>query len=307
MRIKELFYCFIAVWLLCALSCKETETPENPYDSIDYPTTNNNPNPIEPDPNTITGLHKNIFFPKCANPGCHDGTFEPDYRTIQSTFSTLVYQEVNLTTVDNIKFFNYRVIPGDTGNSFLFERITTSTPQFMPSNGVRLPQSDIDHIKTWIQNGARDQFGNSPVKPDLQPNVLGYWALDPGGVRIDTIRQNNVPYMPFITPASIFITLPILVLDTADGTAATLPANFTSFSIKCSTQKDDFTNATIINGSYNSLYTVWQVIVNTGFWSSGTTVYFRVYVNDGHHTTDAEFPRNESLDYYKTYFAFYVQ
>jgi hypothetical protein len=49
------------------------------------------------------------------------------------------------------------------------------------------------------------------------------------------------------------------------------------------------------------------VPVNVSAWPSGTTVYFRIAVNDGQHTTDAVFPRNESLDYYKTYFAFHVR
>ena len=310
MTVKRLFPdvsgCLM-VALLFVYSCKKTDAPVNPYNGIDHSTTNTIINPIEPDSNSIVGLHKNIFSQKCANPGCHDGTFEPDYRTIQSTYSTLVYQNVNRITVNHVDTFTYRVVPYDTVKSFLFERITTSTSDYMPSNGTRLSRNEIDHIKTWIMNGARDEFGNIPVKPDLQPNVIGYWAIDQGGVRIDTNRVNGVPYLPFITPANIFITLPILVLDTADGSAATLPANFTSFKIKCSTQKDDFTNSTVISGTYNSGFTVWQVVVNTGLWTSGTTVYFRVYVNDGHHTSDAEFPRNESLDYYKTYYAFYVQ
>ncbi len=309
MRLKELFNCLLVGLMWFSVSCKETETPDNPYDALDHSTTNNNVTPSEPDSNSIVGLQKNIFSKKCANPGCHDGTFEPDFRTIQSTYSTLVYQDVNLTTVNNISFFDYRVIPNDTANSFLFERITTPTSDYMPSNGVRLPKSDIDHIKNWIMNGARDESGNIAVKPDLPPNVLGYIALDAGFNRIDTIRQNGISYLPFIAPANISMTVPILILDTADGSNATAPANFTSVKVKCSTSKDDFSNATDIACLFNIPlpYGVWEAVVNTGLWSSGTTVYFRVYVNDGQHTTAAEFPRTESLDYFKTYYAFYVQ
>ena len=41
-------------------------------------------------------------------------------------------------------------------------------------------------------NGARDEFGNIPVKPDLQPNVIGFIAFDQNLQRIDTIRQNGI-------------------------------------------------------------------------------------------------------------------
>ena len=95
---------------------KDDNAPENPYDNIDRTITINQP--TDPDPNTIAGLHKNIFFPKCANPGCHDGTFEPDYRTIESTFYTLVYQPVNLVTLDSAKIFTLRVIPHNTSDSY---------------------------------------------------------------------------------------------------------------------------------------------------------------------------------------------
>ena len=311
MRLKGLFYCLIVAVLLLVYACTKTETPTNPYAGLDHSTVNNNINPTEPDSNSITGLHKNIFSKRCANPGCHDGTFEPDYRTVQSTYSTLVYQKVNLTTVDNIHFFNYRVLPNDTSHSFLFERITTTTPDYMPSNSlVRLTQVEINHIKTWIMNGARDEFGNLPVHPDLQPNVLGFIALDPLYHRLDSIRQSGISYYPFLAPANTIMNLALFLSDTVDGTFATPLGNFTSVKIKCSTQKDNFTNATIITCLFNNPiqgYDIWQGLVNTALWSSGTTVYFRVYMNDGHHTTDAEFPRNDTFEYYKTYYAFYVQ
>ena len=63
-----------SVGLLLALSCS-TEPGPNPWDDL-----NNNE-----DSTALTGfadIHKNILEPKCANPACHDGTFEPDFRTI---------------------------------------------------------------------------------------------------------------------------------------------------------------------------------------------------------------------------------
>jgi len=67
------------------LSCtKSTGVVDNPYDKIvrnvDTVVT------TEPDPASLEGIHKNIFVKTCANSGCHDGTFEPDFRTAESSF-----------------------------------------------------------------------------------------------------------------------------------------------------------------------------------------------------------------------------
>ena len=75
----------VAVIILLVSSCKKDDAPENPYDNIDY--SNNSGNDTVLDPASIAGLHKNIFVKRCANPGCHDGTFEPDFRTVQSASS----------------------------------------------------------------------------------------------------------------------------------------------------------------------------------------------------------------------------
>ncbi|MBL7924717.1 MAG: hypothetical protein JNL88_11010 [Bacteroidia bacterium] len=296
-----------ALLLLLAVACGKEEENVNPYDAVNY-----NPGGSTdsvPDPASITGLHKNIFFPKCANPGCHDGTFEPDFRTVQSTFSTLVYMGVNKRTLDSLKFFSYRVIPGDESNSFLLERLLTTTSDYMPSNGIRLPASDINHIRQWIQQGCPDVNGDLPQKPDLLPNIIGYIAFNTSLVRIDTIRQGGVSYMPFLAPANASFYLPLLALDTADGTSATDPANFTVHEIRWSLDRNNFSGAQVINATWFSPlpYGVWQVLVNTTQWSPGTTVYFRVYMNDGLHALPAEFPRNQTMDFYKTYFAFLVQ
>lgn len=307
--VKRLFRYSLAVMLVGVLfsACKKNETPDNPYDSVNY-----NPNPDNdsiPSPSSITGLHKNIFSPKCAVPGCHDGTFEPDFRTVQSTFSTLVYMGVNKLTLDSVNFFNYRVIPGDDTASFLMERLLTPTSDYMPSNSVRLPDADIANIRKWINDGCPDVNGDLPARPNLAPNVSGYIALNSSLVRIDTSRVNGVVFNPFIAPANATIILPVLALDTADGIYATPPQDFTEFKLKLSTDKNNFTSATTINAVWMSPipYNVWQASVNTALWPVGTTVYFRVYVNDGFQVNPAEFPRAASLDYYKTYFAFKIQ
>jgi hypothetical protein len=300
---RKYIYVLLVVF---AVACSKEDAPENPYDNVDYST--HTTTPAEPDPNSITGLHKNIFSVKCANPGCHDGTFEPDYRTVESTYATLVYQKVNKVTLDSVKLFTLRVIPHNTDDSWLIERLTTATSEYMPSNGQRLSQAEIDHVKNWINAGCPDVNGSLPVKPNLLPNVLAYVALDAANNRIDTIRMNNFPLNPFLVDAGSTMTIAFVATDSADGADATDPSLFTVKEIAFSTDKNDFTNATVIPATfYLAQYIAWFVFVPVTQWPAGTTVYFRIRVNDGQHANYAEFPRYESMDYYKTIYAFHVQ
>ncbi len=301
----------LSLLTIFSLSCsKEEDAPENPYDSIDRST--NTTTPAEPDPNSIAGLHKNIFFPRCANPGCHDGTFEPDFRTVESSFATLVYQPVNMDSIEGSTHrYTLRAIPNDVPNSWLMERLTSSSDDYMPSNGQRLPSSQLDNIRNWINAGCPDNNGVLPTKPNLQPNIIGYVALDGPTLtsnRIDTTRVGGIPINPFIAPANTTITIAFIAKDTADGDLATPDSAFTVRQIQFSTSKNDFSQAVTVPAAYYlSIFSAWIVLVPTNSWAPGTTVYFRIGVNDGHHTQNSVFPRDETIDYYKTIYAFYVQ
>lgn len=296
------FMCLISL----IVSCSKEDIPENPYDQVDY---SNHSNPAsEPDANSIAGLHKNILYPKCANPGCHDGTFEPDFRTIESSYATLVYQPVNKFTLDSAKIYSLRVIPNNVSDSWLVERLITLTTEYMPSNAQRLSTAEIDHVKNWINGGCKDMNGNIAVKPNLPANILGAVTVDSVYSRIDTVRLGGIPTNPFVVNQGVTMIIAIIANDTADGSNATDPMNFTVKKIKFSTDKNDFSSAFTINaGTYISGFNVWPVTVPVTFWPVGTIVYFRMYVNDGHHSSDTEYPRDESLDYFKTIYAFYVQ
>jgi hypothetical protein len=284
-------------------SCtKEDDTPLNPYDNVNY-----NPDSTalsNPDPNSIVGLHRNIFSPRCANPGCHDGTFEPDYRTVQSTYSTLVYQPVNRNTVDSINFFSLRVIPFDVSHSLLHERLVTPTSNFMPATGGRLSPEDIQHIDNWIANGAKDENGNIPVAPNLPPFINGFLAADSALHEIDTIRVGGISYYPIIVHSNQSIIIIPLITD--DSTAI---QNLQVNKLKLSLDMDDFSGAVTVNATVVPVDTInyaWIVIFPVPY-PPGTTVYFRYYVNDGTHATDTEFPRTDLPIYYKMYASFYVQ
>ena len=121
------------------------------------------------DPNSIAGIHANIFSKTCANSGCHDGTFEPDFRTIESSYNTLVNHPIIKNDPQNS--YSLRVDPGNPDNSVLMARLNfdiDGNSGVMPL--IIDPDSDwpekkdeyIENIRTWIQNGAKDIFGNDP-------------------------------------------------------------------------------------------------------------------------------------------------
>jgi len=126
----------------------------------------------EPDPKEIArealvydglpGLQDRLFKPTCANSGCHDGAFEPDFRTLGSTHATLVNQAV----IKNDSAFTYtvRVAPGSVKESQLVARLTEDIdgnsgimPLVIEPNSRYPEQRDtlIDFVRRWIAEGAQ--------------------------------------------------------------------------------------------------------------------------------------------------------
>ena len=304
MNLKKYILLFILAVAFTAIidSCKKVNTPPNPYDSVNYG--NNTGAAIPPDPNSIVGIHKNILSTKCAMPGCHDGHFEPDFRTVQSSYSTLVYHNVKKYSVDSA--FKYRVVPYDTAKSWVHERLITGDANLgrMPLYSTPLSKSEMANINTWIMNGAKDLFGNPAILPNTKPTVVGFIATDSAFYRIDTIRVDNVFYNAFKAPANSKIKIVMVVED--DSTAI---ENLKVNKLKLSHDKDNFTAALSYTATFITIgtYKVWIAEVNTAVFSTGDILYMRYYVNDGNHSTDTEFPTNESATGYKTYFSFKVQ
>lgn len=184
--------------------CKSDE-PENPYDLIP---------PIVDDSNlaaqlpvgNFAWLHANIFQPTCANSGCHDGSFEPHFNTVSSSYNTLVNHPV---ISNNAAFsFEHRVVPGNVTASLLYERMTNEIPN---SSGIMPlvvdPGSDWNSRKTeylaaiaaWINAGAPDMFGNLPLSgaADFPPVVEGLLAFPAGSTSVAFERD---PESEAITP-----------------------------------------------------------------------------------------------------------
>lgn len=303
-RLHHLSLLALGLVLLFAGCKKDDPLPKNPYDDVDY--TDPGDGPYIPDPNGIVGIYENILRVKCANPGCHDGHFEPDFRSVQSSWSTLAYHRIVKNTADSA--FSYRVIPGDTAHSMFWYRITRGDAQLqqMPATGNYVTATERQQIKNWIMGGAKDMFGNPPVLPNNEPSILGFLAFNSTyTTQIDVTenRLDSVPYNPFKVADNTTFNMVFLIED--DSTAS---QNLTVNQLKLSLQEDNFVGATTLNAFNVTLggTNVWVVPVNTTAWTAGDTVFMRYYVNDGDHAFNTEFPRDDLPFPYKTYASFYV-
>ena len=151
---------FISVISLCTFyACQKDHV--NPYDEQELPDNSLDSNAVNLDPTSFDGLHANIFSKTCARSGCHDGTFEPDFRTIESSYNTLVNHPIIKNDLSGT--YEVRVKPGNPGQSVLVARLTfdiDGNSGIMPlivdtgSDWVEKKEAYIQNVKDWIQNGA---------------------------------------------------------------------------------------------------------------------------------------------------------
>jgi hypothetical protein len=64
------------------------------------------------------------------------------------------------------------IVPGKSGESLLFERITAEGKRRMPPKGDPVPPPEIVLIKSWIDGGARSSPGAAPAEPEIQVGKL---------------------------------------------------------------------------------------------------------------------------------------
>jgi hypothetical protein len=302
--------------LLLALgSCdKDSELPPNPYDEVDYLTP---PAPVDTlQKNTLVWLHKNILETRCASPGCHDGNFEPDFRSLESSFATMVYHPVVKNNQDST--FTYRVVPYDTANSVLHERITNccfvGTNDRMPQDniGVPLEQENIDAIAAWILAGAPDMMGQVRPFPNKKP-VIDFFVAANSSFNVDlsvrTNRIDSIYYNPFIVDHNTAINIIPFITD--DNT----PISELKFNkLRTSYSPDNFSPSAPGYREYSAAFTnlgqagqYWVVPLNTSVFTPGQVVYMRYYTQDDVAGPMVEMPMTSMITPYKTFWSFYVR
>ena len=281
-------------------SCKKDE-PENPYDSIEVVSVSN-PSVDDLPVGNFAWIHGRVLSPTCANSGCHDGTFEPDFRTISSSYNSLV----NHPVISNDASFSFvsRVTPGSANASLLNERLTANIPNssgIMPlevdedSDWDSFDQEYITRIQDWINIGAPDMFGNLPQSgnSDLPPLVEGLVVFPSGNQTNPYIRD---PQASGITPILVEAGLvDVWVRATDDNTAPEmLTVNELRFAeavdnLDSSAPSTFTTGDTLLAEDFNGNgvnYIHKSTIDLTGY-SQGQKFFLRTYFGDGTNNTVA--------------------
>lgn len=259
---------------------------------------------------TIQGLHSGLFKPTCANSGCHDGNFEPDFRTVESSYYSLVNQPI--IKPDLAGKFTYRVVPFSSSSSILPHRMTVDLngnsgimPLSLESTSNYPVQKDswLVRINEWIDGGARDWLGRTPDASDFPPQILGVQFLVNGTPLARAGKYEAAQIMAGQSP-EIWISL------TDDNT---LISNLKNVSINWSSDPGNFDIAnevkmkagpnkdfpgllsSSVNYYWNSTYDGTKNIENDVVW-------FRITVSDNKNL-NYQIPNQNSMFMLKTYFA----
>jgi hypothetical protein len=311
---KKLFLLIPVLLLVFLQGCKDDPNPfddpnlQPPIDVVDIDTL---------DPRSFGGLHFKIFKPTCANSGCHDGTFEPDFRTIESSYNTLVNHPIIKNNPAGT--YTYRVVPGDANMSVLYQRLMVDIDGQSGIMPLSIdPDGDWNSMKTvhiqnivyWINNGAKDMFGNSPTTGDLLPRMDGVIAFADGS-------PTPLPRDPGLGPIRVPASTQSLEIRIAYSDDNTPVQNFGLNQIRFSQNINDFIGAanqvmniaTPINfpGYFGdpALYYHSITIQPSTYGSVTDFVYFRTTVQD-QQAIPVEIPAQGSFQYIKEYFAFRI-
>lgn len=284
------------------VSCKKKtdDNFDNPFDSYTAPPLYDTPDLTGAPESNFAYLHQAVFAPTCANSGCHDGAFEPDFRTITSSYNSLVYHPVITNNQNNT--FTYRVNPGDATTSLMHERLINALPN---TSGIMPPTyadewivnktKHIQAIKDWINDGAKDMFGNNPTIGNFNPQAVGFHAYPDGNTTTIYTRAPGAGVTPIVVPSGN-VDLWFAFSDD-QTTASSLQVN----EVKISTKMYDFTNATTgvmsLSSSIsstdftgNNITFTHKYDLNTSIYPSGTILFVRVYVKDADHQNPVEIP-----------------
>lgn len=291
--------------VLFLVSCKKEE-PKNPYLDIVQPVPSQNPDADDLPVGGFAWLHAKVFAPTCANSGCHDGTFEPEFRSMASAYNSLVNHPVIANDPGNT--FQYRVVPGNANASFLHKRLTSFVPNtsgIMPleTNGTDWPQNGTyykEKIAEWINAGAPDIYGNPAPSSTVNtpPVVYGLAVFPQNNTTSPYTRDPNNPFgVGAIMVPAANVDLWILPYDDNAGLN-----QFASITIKTSTSATDFSSAVSFpfqlstpitaldfGNNPNSFY--YKATMDLSGYAPGT-YYLRIYLNDGVQPSLTEIPDN---------------
>jgi hypothetical protein len=314
-KVKKLQYLILSI-ISVSLSCTEKQEP-NPFDNVNGIHTVGL-NPTELPEGSFGWLHQKVFKPTCANSGCHDGTFEPDFRTIESSYSTLVNQPIIKNNPAGT--FTKRVIPGSANQSVLVERLINDIdgisgimPLSVDSSSDWPVKKDfyINHIKNWINSGALNAYGQAPQAVNMPPVCIGAQARIAGS---SVFFQREIGNAEIKIPAGTaqFELLFALADDNSaynqlitDSVRLSLLVNSFGAPIGFNLSPLNQTIQAIGMGGTNVTYTHKAIITTTEL--SAGIYYFRIKVKDSPTTNFAEIPNSTFADHIKNYFSLKIE
>lgn len=296
----------LGVMMLSIWSCKDDTSFPNLYSNLYDIDSLVEANPVPGE--SIEGLHRDFMESKCANQGCHDGAFEPDFRTIQSTYTTLV----NATVIKEVDPYEFRVVPGDTGTSWLWNRVTTEDSVLgkMPLYDHPLTTDQLNNLQTWIMDGAKDMFGRERDEVNRQPYWVDFGAFDMSNG--DQLEENARYYSdPFPLAENTDVEIKISAYD-----YETSRLDLSNAKIYFSTVYNDFSSAVSIDAtvlaeeetiSGVSGRASHKLNFNSSQFPKNTIVWMRLAIEDGDHTSAAVTPENGTSVYTQMHFSFIVE
>ncbi len=309
---KKLIPILVTGILVLAIACKKegNSNIDNPYNKPIDTGKNDDPKDSTANPSSILGLHRDLFKPTCANSGCHDGTFEPDFRTAESSFASLV--NVKPIKNDTAGTFNARVIPGNADASILIYRMTQDlggNSGIMPlvlDPGSTYPtnkQTLLNNLKKWINDGAPDSKGVKPEAVDFPPQIMGVQALVGGSA-----LGRGGKYEPIVAAAGTNIELWFSLSDDVVS-----QGNLSGMSINWSTNPEKFDPAnekSLLKATTKNmpgLYATtipyeWYFPFSTAGYQTYDVIWFRITCSDGKNI-GYQLPNTNSMFFLKKYFA----
>lgn len=314
-------FAIVAITVAAFASCKKNADISNPYASIPPVVQNDNPDVDDLPQGSFAWLHGKIFKPTCANSGCHDGTFEPEFRSIAGSYNSLVNHPVIANDPDNS--FQYRVVPFNSNASFVHERLTTFVPNTSGQMPLEVFDSDwvgnedfyVSKITEWINAGAKDIYGNAApsATANTPPLVYGLAVFPQGNTTTPYPREVDSPYgIGAIEVPSGLVDVWILPFDDNAGVD-----QFAGIDLKASLSLTDFTSPLTSTFSLQSPITAldfgdtpnqfyYKATLDLSSASAGEFYYLRCYVDDGAQPQPTEIPNDSSQSFWYLFFSLKV-
>ena len=317
-EMKRVIGILVIIGLIAA--CSKEEEPAsraNPFNDPSLLPPEDTTTPVLLDSGSFEYLYANVFKVTCANSGCHDGNFEPDFRTIYSSYNSLVNHLGISNDVQNS--YTYRVEPNNSAKSLMYARLTIDIPNTSGKMPAAIdPGSDwsekgptyIELIKNWIDDGAPDAFGNRPTSINANPQVVGFMAFNSGSTTNPLVRFGGG-----LSPLSIPNTPIDVWFSFADD--QTDVTNFKLTQLKSSYELFDFDEGTIyplnsatpISGSdfwNNTVNFTHKATISFPTDTVGSYIFLRTYLQDDMQIDTTENPNFGTNDILRSYFTLKV-